>query len=430
MSMQWAFRRGFTTMCGGLLAAFLILGGSTGTASAASADPMLESVEPRLTRADYTGFVDRLQLDRLYRQIIDVVYQGYADDLDALAARLGARADELGRREVEEALAGRRRIDPDELRRMRAAIRRVELDGWAPAAERLETFFREIVVVLTDIDRAALLDAQRALRRDVHLGRRRASESDPAYAGDGVDLVMLVEEAFGSGDLVGVDRATLHPLLEAWAGQVEALIAATAEAEHACRTRLAAARIARDQAAIRLEERRQVEIWRTIYLVNRQYADLIATALEESAGPVPAVRWRDRFDRACFPWLHGRTKPQRQADWILRMRLIDEDVRVQARAIIEELEARSTVHVREARDLLLRARLALQVPVTPRTDPTSLQEREAQDILRSLLQNSGQRARLEEDAVRRLEALLPERLVAQMNADLAAEGFGRRRMSR
>ena len=101
---------------GGLL---VLLGG--GARPAAAAESARDFLVPTIDRTQYAIFCRRLGLDREQQLVADLVFGDYQAALAQLIEEVDQRAEEAGRRTVAEAVAGRRRVAAEELKRLRLA---------------------------------------------------------------------------------------------------------------------------------------------------------------------------------------------------------------------------------------------------------------------------------------------------------------------
>ncbi|MDY7107869.1 MAG: hypothetical protein SYC29_04455 [Planctomycetota bacterium] len=411
-----------------LLIAILLLTASALAGRAhAAAESALDHIDPRVDRAAFAMFLDRINMDDDQQAVARMLYDDYGAEIEALAAELDRQAEEAGRARVEEALAGNIYLEPQELRRLRADVLRTYQSGWDRADELFEDLIVQTHVLLMDQAAAEFEPALRRLKREVFLHPRAADGQDEAYAGEGVDVIRLVKEAMmPGGELESLDRSALDGILTEYARQVDALLTTTAAADRRGRMNYALARIERDRSAMRDEEQAALSRWQRLYQINRQTVQQIAAAIGQSLGAAAQQRWLARFDRACFPWLFDRTMPDRQADWIAR-RVSDEEIVQKAQEIhAAYITERATLR-RETIDLILRARLTFRIMVHSRMDSSALNDAAARELYQDLLKNSGRRAKLDSDTSDGLEALLTERQRRQMRSDIAAASYGRRR---
>jgi hypothetical protein len=409
-----------------LIATLLLSAAALACRAHAAGESALDHIEPRVDRTCFAAFLDQLNMDNDQRVVATMLYGDYAAEIEDLAARLDEQAEEAGRERVEEALAGTIYLEPQELRRLRAEVLRTYQSGCDRADELFEDLIVQTHVLLMDQAAADFEPALRRLRREVFLHPRAASRQDEAYAGEGVDVVQLVEEAtLPGGELEGPDLSSLAGILDDYARKVDALLVSTAAADRRGRMNYALARIERDRSAMREEEQAALGRWQRLYEINRQAAHQVGAVVGRSLGAAAQQRWLERFDRACFPWLFDRTMPDRQADWIAR-RVNDEEVVQKAQKIHAEYVAQRATLRRETIDLILRARLTFRIMVHSRMDSAALNDSSARELYQDLLKNSGKRAKLDSDTSSSLEALLTERQRRQMRSDIAAASYGRR----
>jgi hypothetical protein len=410
-----------------LIAILLLSAAAFASRARAAGESALDHIEPRVDRTSFAAFLDQLNMDDDQRVIATMLYGDYAAEIEDLAAGLDAQAEEAGRERVQDALAGTIYLDPQELRRLRAEVLKTYRSGWDKADELFEDLIVQTHVLLMEQAAADFGPALRRLRREVFLHPRAASKQDEAYAGEGVDVAQLVEEAvLPRGELESFDQSLLAGILEEYARQVDALLVSTAAADRRGRMEYALARIERDRSAMRAEEQAALSRWQRLYQVNRQTAQEVGAVVGQSLGAGAQQQWMSRFDRACFPWLYDRTMPDRQADWIAR-RVSDEEVVQKAQEIHAAYVTERATLRRETIDLILRARLTFRIMVHSRMDSSALNDSSARELYQDLLKNSGKRAKLDSDTSDGLEALLTERQRRQMRSDIAAASYGRRR---
>ena len=397
------------------------------TAPAPGAETALaETIEPRVDRRPFTELLERTGTDEDERVVAEMLYGDYLLDLQDLSARARSRIASAGRGRVEDALAGRIFLKPEELRRMRVAVATAEHESWGAAQELAVELLTNLGSVLPDEEQVDFAAALRPLRRAMYLHPRRVREQDETYAGDGVDVVRLVEEARApGGELEDLDLPDVAGALEVWEQRIDDLLMETAVAEREGRLRLTIARIERDRPRQREEERLALERWRRHDRANRSAVDAVAGLVSEAAGTGAGGQWRDRFDRACFPRFFRPTRPERIAAWITQRDPEGSGVG-SADAIVQAFGTQDRALVGQAIALLLRARLAFGTLLHGGTDPTTIDVAGVRELHEELLKVSGRRSRLATDAAERLAGLLSIRQRRQMEADLAAAAYGRR----
>jgi len=408
------------------------LGGLAGVAAPIAGMPpggasALEVIEPRVTRAQYERFVERLGLGDDQRLVAQLIYSDYATALHDLAARLGEETQAAGRQRVEDALAGKIIVEPGELRRMRVAVLETYRSRWGDADHLLHELIVNTESLLSEESAGDVEGAMRELRRGVYLHPRRASELDETYAGDGVDVVALAAGAAAEGgEMAGLETAGVSRILEDYERQLDALLVATAAADREGRAQHAMARIERDRDAMRREERGQLERWRQLHQINQQAVRAIGRQVGADLGAEAQRAWLDRFDRACFPWLYRATTPDKQWEWIAGHG-VEDGVRAKGEEVHGAYRAAYDGQCQEAISVILKGRIGCKVMLSSRMDPSTIEDTATRELYQELLRNTGKRATLDADTTAALEGLLTERQRKQMRADIAAASYGRRR---
>jgi hypothetical protein len=389
-------------------------------------DAALEFIEPVVDRMGFERLLASSGLDDDQRLVADLLYSDYAASLDGLIERTSERADAAGRDRVQQALSGRVLMEPEELRRTRVTVLRAYAQSWSRADELFDRLVSDARGLVGESSAASFDRALVELRREVWLKPRAAAANDETYAGEGVDLVLLFEEATADGqELAALDPANIADALATWRQAVDALLRRDAEAIRAAHLERLVGRIERDVTKQRAAERQIIEHWRQLDQVNQAAAQRIADAAARTIGRVAADKWKARFDRACFPWLFRSTRPDKELGWIERRAAAE--IRQQATRIMDAFGATHLELCREAIALMRQGRMQHGKILHARMDPSTLDDGSAEELYRELLKNSGRRSKLEADTSAALEALLTDRQRAQMASDIAAEAYGRRR---
>jgi len=406
-----------------LVALLAVLGGG----SLAVADTTgLAMVRPRVDRTQFAVFVDDLPIDAQNRMIIDIIYEDYLAEVEALGDRLRAKAVDVGAGRVDDALAGRIVVHPDELRRLRIAVLDVERSGWTDADRLFDELLLNVREILHEVPIESLDEAERELRRAVWLAPRRTDERNERYAGDGVDLIVLVHAATAAGaDLESIDADMLAPILHEYDYQLDEVLLATAAADRDGRLTWRRARIEGNAAAGRTADAAHLERWRQLYELNQSTSGRIESEIDAQLGADAAQRWRAVFHRACFPWIFRAARPEREFDWIER-RVRDDAVIAKAAGVYNAYRTAADAACAAAVELVVDARVDRGTILHARMDPRGLDDG-VRDLYERLLQISGERATLEADASSALRALLEDGQRKQMAADIAAAAYGRRR---
>ncbi len=387
----------------------------------------MDHIEPKVSRAHFSSFLEHLAMDDDQRLIAEMVYSDYAAELEDLATEIGQRAALAGRDRVQDALAGKIYVEPRELRRLRAAVLNAYCESWSDADRLVEDLVLNTRALLSDASLSSYDQALRELRRAIYLHPRREAEQDESYAGDGVDVISLFLQAQAvGGEFESLDQERVSQILADYELLIDSVLIETAVANRQGETDRAVARIERDKAARRKHEREAMIRWKRLHQVNQQAVNRIGKEAARFIGSEAQSKWLERFDHACFPWLYGEAAPRKQFDWILRHRLNDDKKR-QAAEIYEDYRRQYDVLCREATALMLRGRMSFSTVLTSRMDMTDLQDVSARELYQDLLKNSGRRAKLDAGASADLVTLLTERQRNQMRADIAAAAYGRRR---
>jgi hypothetical protein len=386
--------------------AIFLAGLSLAAGVASAAETARDVVRPVLTRPQFALYASAVTMTRDQQMIADLVFGDYVSDLESLLDLADERAEAAGRSRVDRALAGKLRVPPAELREMRIGV----LETYAAAVPEASALFEKLLSDLRELllqeQRGAAANAERMLRRRVLLQPRQEGRLDQSYAGDGVDLLELVDEASRrGGELEAMRAGRLDGLLSDYATLLDALLVDSGAEWFERRLRLRMARVSRDDDAIRREEARGLEPWRRIDELNRRTAEQIGRIAAEDLGAAAQQRWLDRFDRACYPWLLGRDVVDRQADWIRRNVEDPETVR-HAESIWSTYDAARRALARRTIAIMRRGRVELRAVLYPMMEPVNPGDSARRDLYQDLLKNSGEQTTLETDARGRLEALL------------------------
>lgn len=374
--------------------------------SAALADNPRDYIEPRLTRQQFAAFTRQLELGSDQRSFIELMFGDYNAALDELTADLEAKANAAGLKTVQEALAGRARIVPDDLRAKRVAVLKIYQQGWEIIDQEYDNLIAGVRALLTDEQAGRFPHALRELRRTVYLHPRQADRDFQEYAGDGVDVLQLVEGALGAGgELQPLGEPPLQAALASYEQRLDDLLASTATEHRNDKLLRKIATLEKNDAAIRQLNERLIARWKQLYQLNLTTVQEIAQIAGENLGEDARQRWLERFDQACFPWLFPRRDPDRQIEWV-RQQSLDAETLQKAEAIYEQYARRQREVSRQAIDIMLRARLEHQTILYAMMDSKSLDERLRRGLWEQLLKNSGELTNLETTTSNSLEALL------------------------
>ncbi len=351
--------------------------------------------EPLVNHQQFALLVHDLELSREQRMIVELVFTDYRDSIDALAEQADRAADEVGRRRVLDAMSGRIILDTSELRRLRLAV----LDVYETYLDKVDAAFEELTLsiesVLVDEQQSKIKASLRELRRAALLHPRHGERTFQEYAGDGVDVLLLHEEATKpGGELATLDPGTVSGILEQYEHNLDRLLIETSHAYRLSRMSLRKARVSRDARDLAKAEKQVIEQWRRLYELNERTVAAIGEVVAAGLGEHASMRWNERFQRACFDWMFSRQGPDRQHEWMMSQSSLTAEQRELAQDVYEEFLDQRQVLAGQAIALMIRARLELESIIHSMMDPTDLggQKRRIYD---ELLRNSGEMATLD-----------------------------------
>ncbi|UCD76751.1 MAG: hypothetical protein JSV91_07450 [Phycisphaerales bacterium] len=376
--------------------------------SARGQETALHFLEPTISRQHYALLCQSLDLASDQRRITDILYDDYASALDRVIARADALAEQAGRQRVEDALTGKAIIPPDELRRLRVAVLRTYSKAWPDCDHLLEQLVTSTESILRDDQLRQFKPALRALRRAILLHPRQAEALYPEYAGDGVDVLLLVDQATApKGELKSLDPASLDGILQTYELKLDALLRETAPDYRRAKLEARIARMQKDAEAIAARQHESVTLWQRLYQLNVHTVRTIGEVAAETLGENARADWLDRFNRESFAWLFAPKKPDRQYGWISRNN-VSAERRAAAEEVYVEYRTKRGELVRQAIEIMLRGRLEFQTMLYSMMDPAGVSDSIRRGLYQDLLKNSGELAGLETAASADLEALLSE----------------------
>ena len=409
----------------------LVLAGA-GRSAFAGPESALDYIEPRLDRGQYALLCGDLALNRDQQIIGDLLIGDYLTAIARLAERVDERAEGAGREAVLDALAGKLPLRADELRRLRLNVLEEYQRGWPVADELLEQLLDDTRNMLTDEQASRAPAAFRRVRRAILLHPRQAGRLGYEYAGDGVDVWQLVEEASNEGGELeaifsgrsrsaarsGEARESIEAILADYERRLDAVLIETAAAERLGRIKRRKARIQSDPEAKRREQQGHLARWRRLYELNDEAVRRIADVLERSLGHEPQQAWRDRFDRAVFPRLFSPTRPDRQLDFISRQSAVEAERQEQAKRIHDDFLARRNALNRRMAALVVRGRVELKTIFHSMMGSGGLNDPALVTLYEELLKITGEQTSLVSATAADLEALLDETQRAAMRKAL------------
>ena len=386
-----------------------LLAGLFFCATAAAQESADDYIEPRITRPQFAAFIGQLNLGSEQRNIAQLAFTDYTDALTALTRSLDQQAVAAGRQSVNDALAGKARVSPDDLKRMRVAVLKVYQQAFPQVDTALDTLLSSVEMVLTPEQTDTFNAASRQLRREILLHPRQSSSDYQEYAGDGVDVLELADAALAEGgELQPMGPTPIQDILALYEQQLDALLISTSPGYRTGKLNKKIASIEKDAAALHQEEQAALERWKQLYQLNdgavHQIGDLAAAQIDETA----QQRWLQRYDRASFTWLYPRRKPDRQIEWIRLQSApgLSNEKHQQAETIYTNYVQRRQALARQAIDIMVRGRLEFQTMLYSMMDPSGMDDRVRRGLYEELLKNSGEQANLETTTSGSLESLL------------------------
>jgi hypothetical protein len=376
--------------------------------SAPAQERAKDYLEPRLSRPQYALFIRQLGLDSDQRAIAELMFTDYSTSLDDLSNQLDEQARQAGLQAVQDVMAGKARLSADELRAKRVAVLKIYQGAFSQVDDVLQRLLDGLEAFLTDAQAAQYQPAVRDLRRELLLHPRQSGRDFQEYAGDGVDVLTLVDSAMkDGGELHGLDRAAIQNILSAYERDLDAYLVRSASRYRDNRMKRKIATIEKDNSALADLDQAILKDWKELFELNRAAVGQIGDIAGEHLGAAARQKWLDRFDEASFTWLYPRRKPDRQIEWI-RLQNFGADLRDQAEAIYDGYTAKRRELAHQAIDIMLRGRLEFQTLVYSMMDPTSIESSDSnrKALYQELLKNSGEQATLDNTTVGALEGLL------------------------
>lgn len=366
-----------------------------------------EFIRPIVSHHQYTVLVTQLDTDRDQRTILEFMFDDYLAGIEAVRAEADQAADAVGRQLVLDAFSGRRVVPVDELRQLRKDVLEVYQSYLHEADVQFEIMLSSVRSVLNERQRPSLDAPARRLRRELYLHPGHANRHAYEYAGEGVDVLRLVEDAMrDGGELEAINDDALKDVLDEYAYALDQVLMEIGPAMRKVRMDERIARIAQDEAAKREAEQQFIRLWQRLYEFNLDVVERIADIVESELGESPAHEWRMRYDEACFAWLFAPALPDRQYEWIVRQSLTDRQ-REQIEAAYAEYQEQRRLLCRDTIDIMLEARMEQQTILYPMMDPSGLSGRVRQ-MYEQLLRQSGEQSALAASASSQLESILTD----------------------
>jgi hypothetical protein len=414
---------GMTGLAGGL-ASVAAASAHAGAALAQPAASRLADVAPRLERTNFSAALTDAELARGERDLLMALFEDYRSGLQEIASDLEARRIEAGRDRFDDAIAGRIRLSPDEIKALRGDIARADLMTWAPATAALSDLL-ELCGLSLEPGAAARFEAEvPALRRAAFLGSLAAADAGRLEAGESVDLQQLLSAAVRE-ELNGAPIGQLETVLAAWAAAIDPILPVTAGEIRAARIQRGIARSLRDPQAVAAADAELIAAWRRLHGPLEAASRRIEEIARGTGGDGAAAAWRDRVQRASFPWLYeGARRPELAADWMGR-NVSDAGLVARGRELAATWRVDRAACDAETVALMVEARTQEDRIVHPRADLGLLGGGRAAEIFRELLRISGRAEQIDREAEEAIAALLTPTERSRMRADVRAMSFRR-----
>jgi hypothetical protein len=379
----------------------------------------LDYVFPQVDRGQFDELCTSTGIDREQRMVTELLYRDYATALSDLVDRLDRAAVTAGRQRLEEVFAGRIRLAEDAVKELRLNV----LDCYREAAPSALDLFNNLVtgieIQLRDEQRNAFPAALRNLRRQTFLHPRHVSGPASNYAGEGVDVLLLAEDATRPGnELTDIGSVDLEEVLYRYELMLDEALRTIGIAPNLANLGLREYQITKDPDTQLRHQRAMVDAWTSIYLVNREAVVAIATLATQASGAWAGELWLDRFNHASFGWMYIAKTPDRQIEW-MRGQEFDDDTLERAELAYGVYLAERGALIQKAIDVITRGRLELGTMLSPRQPPT-FAPGEAHGMFQELLRNSGAQTSLDSRVSGALEGLLDEETRREMRRAVRA----------
>ena len=305
-------------------------------------------IEPFVQRADYQAYCREVGVESDQQQIANMLYEDYVQQLVDLQAASEVRATEAGADRLTAVYEGRGFMGSEELRATRIAVQRSYMENWPVADQLYAELVSDTAAMSIDASNVDMDRARGDLQRRVVLEYVRRREQDRTYAGDGLDVLVLVEHA-------GVQEAPqMKEVLVQYADRVNLLVARHAAANRASVIKERVAKISKDSEESISLMRSRVDRWKNLNQLNEWAIESVAYVLESQQGAESAQAWRVKARMARFPWLYKPDNVELVSDWVFRNG--DAQQQEKTRVVLEAYLPRRDELRAEFEQLLLSAR--------------------------------------------------------------------------
>ncbi len=393
--------------------------------TARAQDSASDFLTPIVSPIQYTQILQPIELTFDQRIIAELVYDDYRDSIEEAIRAADREADQAGRVYIKEALSGQRLLEPGQLRQIQRNVLRIYGRYLDIPDEQFDLLGRSLHSVLVDDQDAGLDERIRALRRKVYLHPRHRHRDYYEYAGDGVDLLLLVEEAREEGgELASIPASDLDSILQEYELELDHYLLETSGRYRQNRIDMRLARVNRDQDAERAAVRDGLNVWERLYDLNESTSKTIAELAQRHAGEDAAADWRERVEEAHFSWLFATRGPDRQYEWLQTQELSATQLAQIDTAYTRYRSMRRALN-EDAIRLMLEARREHHVIIYSMMAPSEVPSGRAQQIYRRLLRNSGEQTSLENTTTAAFEDTLTDQQRRAMRLSTRPSLLGR-----
>lgn len=311
-------------------------------------------ITPFVTRDAYMDFCRHVGVEDDQLEIADFLYEDYLQGLLSLQAESEARAIQAGSDRIDAAYRGDLTLGPEELRDLRIAVQRTYTLNWPVVDQLYGTLVSDTTAIGIEAEPGLFERASANLKRRVTLESARRYSGEKSYAGEGLDVMLIVETA-REDDLAGVPGDVLEGVLDKYAIQMNEYLGTNAVLDRQAVVEERIAVVSRDtESSIQLMQQR-VDRWKIQHEINDWAIAAVASAIASTRGEEEARAWQDRVREERLPWLYRSDQPERIANWVLRNG--DEAQQAAAREILSQYLPERDRLRRNLEAFLLRARL-------------------------------------------------------------------------
>lgn len=352
-------------------------------------------IQPFVKRDAYQAYCRQIGIDSDQLEIANILYEDYVQQLVDLQEISTARAVAAGSERLEEAYKGRGFMKSDEIRSTRIAVQKSYAENW-PIVDRLfDDLISDTAALSNDPASDTVGRAGSDLFRLVVLESVRGGEQDRTYAGDGVDVVVLIDQLGIDGD------PSLDDVRRQYVDRMNEIVERNARVDRASIIDERVAKITKNNERAMELMRKRVDRWKTLNAMNEWAIDSVAYVLDAKEDAEVVSRWRRLVRESRFPWLHRSDQVELISKWIVRNGGPEQQEK--ARAILAEYEPLREVLRIEFETLLLSARTDQNVVLG---DSLLEKDPESAELRAAHLRLTGELRLLESRTVERLESLL------------------------